>query len=118
MFSRIDVLRGTHTEAKTTPTLAKSRYVVSQRFHFSGSVNQALAERRFCCPVESIAVSCSPVEHEFTCPYCGEEISMVLDLSVDRQTYIEDCEVCCKPIEVSFTVEDDEVTSFSAKTLG
>ena len=118
MFSRIDVLRGTHTEAKTTPTLAKSRYVVLQRFHFSGSVNQALAERRFCCPVESIAVSCSPVEHEFTCPYCGEEISMVLDLSVDRQTYIEDCEVCCKPIEVSFTVEDDEVTSFSAKTLG
>jgi hypothetical protein len=92
--------------------------VVLQRFHFSGSVNQALAERRFCCPVESIAVSCSPVEHEFTCPYCGEEISMVLDLSVGRQTYIEDCEVCCKPIEVSFTVEDDELASFSAKTLG
>jgi len=37
------------------------------------------------------------MEHEFTCPYCGEEISMVLDLSVGRQTYIEDCEVCCKP---------------------
>jgi|HubBroStandDraft_5_1064220.scaffolds.fasta_scaffold12873_2 hypothetical protein len=77
-----------------------------------------LAEWRFCCPVGSIAVSCSPVEHEFTCPYCGEEISMVLDLSVGRQTYIEDCEVCCKPIEVSFTVEDDELASFSAKTLG
>jgi transcription elongation factor Elf1 len=92
--------------------------VVLQRFHFSGSVKKALAEYRFCCPVESIAVSCSPVEHEFTCPYCGEEISMVLDLSVGRQTYIEDCEVCCKPIEVSFTVEDDELASFSAKTLG
>jgi Cysteine-rich CPXCG len=43
---------------------------------------------------------------------------MVFDLSVGRQTYIEDCEVCCKPIEVSFTVEDDELDSFSAKTLG
>jgi hypothetical protein len=43
---------------------------------------------------------------------------MVLDLSVGRQTYIEDCEVCCKPIEVSFTVEDDELASFSAQTLG
>jgi hypothetical protein len=43
---------------------------------------------------------------------------MVLDLSVGRQTYVEDCEVCCKPIEISFTVEDDELTSFSAKTIG
>jgi Cysteine-rich CPXCG len=43
---------------------------------------------------------------------------MVLDLSVGRQTYIEDCEVCCKPIEISFTVEDDELASFGAKTLG
>jgi len=65
-----------------------------------------------------IEVSSSPVEYEFSCPYCGEEISMVLDLSVGRQTYIEDCEVCCKPIEISFTVEDDELSDFYAKTLG
>jgi hypothetical protein len=45
------------------------------------------------------------MEYSFTCPYCGEEISMVLDVSVGRQTYIEDCEVCCKPIEISFTVK-------------
>jgi hypothetical protein len=43
---------------------------------------------------------------------------MVLDLSVGRQAYIEDCEVCCKPIEISFTVEDDEVARFDAKALG
>jgi transcription elongation factor Elf1 len=58
------------------------------------------------------------MEHEFNCPYCGEEISMLLDLSVGRQTYIEDCEVCCKPIEISFTVEDDDLATFHAKTLG
>jgi transcription elongation factor Elf1 len=58
------------------------------------------------------------MEHQFNCPYCGEEISMLLDLSVGRQTYIEDCEVCCKQIEISFTVEDDELASFHAKTLG
>lgn len=57
------------------------------------------------------------MEHSFNCPYCGEEISMVLDLSVRRQTYVEDCEVCCKPIEISYTAEDDELTSFDAKTL-
>jgi hypothetical protein len=43
---------------------------------------------------------------------------MVLDVSVGRQTYIEDCEVCCKPIEISFGVEDDELITFDAKTLG
>jgi hypothetical protein len=43
---------------------------------------------------------------------------MVLDLSINRQTYVEDCEVCCKPIEISFTVEDDELASFRANTLG
>jgi hypothetical protein len=43
---------------------------------------------------------------------------MVLDLSVGRQTYVEDCEVCCKPIEISFTVEDDELSGFGAKTIG
>jgi transcription elongation factor Elf1 len=58
------------------------------------------------------------MEHQFNCPYCGTEISMVLDLSVRRQTYVEDCEVCCKPIEISFSVEDDEIAGFQANTLG
>jgi hypothetical protein len=51
------------------------------------------------------------------CPYCGEQISMVVDLSVRRQIYIEDCEVCCKPIEITCTVEDDAIAVFRAKTL-
>jgi len=42
---------------------------------------------------------------------------MVLDLSVRRQTYVEDCEVCCNPIEVSYSVEDDSLSCFAAKVL-
>jgi hypothetical protein len=42
---------------------------------------------------------------------------MVLDLSVRRQTYVEDCEVCCNPIEVSYTVRDDALGDFNAKVL-
>lgn len=57
------------------------------------------------------------MEHSFNCPYCGEEISMVLDPSMRRQTYVEDCEVCCRPIEISYSVEDDELTGFDAKRL-
>jgi transcription elongation factor Elf1 len=58
------------------------------------------------------------MEHSFACPHCGEEISMVLDLSVRNQTYVEDCEVCCNPIEISYTVSDKELAEFSARTLG
>jgi len=42
---------------------------------------------------------------------------MVLDVSVKRQTYIEDCEVCCQPIEVRYSVKDDEVRQFEAQAI-
>ena len=42
---------------------------------------------------------------------------MVLDLSVRRQSYVEDCEVCCNPIEVSYCVQDDALARFDARTL-
>lgn len=42
---------------------------------------------------------------------------MIVDLSVPRQTYIEDCEVCCRAIEIDCTVEDDAIAVFRAKTL-
>ena len=32
------------------------------------------------------------------CPYCGERISIAIDAGADAQRYIEDCEVCCRPI--------------------
>ena len=57
------------------------------------------------------------MEEEYTliCPYCWSEITMLLDLSVRRQTYVEDCEVCCNPIEVRYTVEEGEVAMFHAE---
>ncbi|HUG36636.1 MAG TPA: CPXCG motif-containing cysteine-rich protein [Candidatus Limnocylindrales bacterium] len=54
------------------------------------------------------------MEHFFTCPHCGEDISMVLDDSVPSQTYVEDCEVCCQPIEIRYVIEDDTVVEFEA----
>ena len=33
------------------------------------------------------------------CPYCGELFEITVDTSVGRQDYIEDCEVCCRPIQ-------------------
>ena len=57
------------------------------------------------------------IEHFFTCPYCWQQISMVLDLSVAEQSYVEDCEVCCRPVQVSYNAEDFELNDFSANTL-
>lgn len=55
------------------------------------------------------------VEKFFKCPYCLEKISMILDISVnDFQTYIEDCEVCCNPIQISYNCENSKVRNFSA----
>ena len=38
------------------------------------------------------------------CPYCGENIEIIVDLSVDQQEYVEDCSVCCRPIAMSVAV--------------
>lgn len=57
------------------------------------------------------------VEHFFLCPYCNERISVVLDLSVPAQTYIEDCEVCCRPIEVRYATDGESAIDFGATSI-
>ena len=47
------------------------------------------------------------VEKFFTCPYCWELISMVLDVSIPEQRFVEDCEVCCHPIEVIYQSSEE-----------
>ncbi len=41
------------------------------------------------------------------CPYCGERITLLVDGSVGEQAYVEDCSVCCRPIEVYVSLGDD-----------
>ncbi|WP_372973160.1 CPXCG motif-containing cysteine-rich protein [Muriicola sp.] len=57
-------------------------------------------------------------EHFFQCPYCWKEISVLLDTSVGQQTYVEDCEVCCNPIEFTVICEAHELRQFDAQPLG
>ena len=56
-------------------------------------------------------------EQFFQCPYCWQNISILLDPSVAMQTFIEDCEVCCQPIEISVSFEDNEIRSFEANSI-
>ena len=43
--------------------------------------------------------------HRVPCPYCGETYEAIIDTTVDDQEYVEDCEICCRPIV--FTVRVD-----------
>lgn len=47
------------------------------------------------------------IEHEVYCPYCGENICVLVDASVPDQRYIEDCQVCCRPIIFDVKVQGD-----------
>lgn len=50
-------------------------------------------------------------ERKLQCPYCGEAIDILIDCSVPHQSYIEDCQVCCQPINFDVTVSyDGELT--------
>ena len=40
------------------------------------------------------------------CPYCWESYETQVDLSAGSFTYVEDCQVCCQPIELSCVVEE------------
>jgi hypothetical protein len=43
---------------------------------------------------------------ELQCPWCGEVYGSAIDLTDHSRVYIEDCEVCCRPIEVTLEVSD------------
>jgi hypothetical protein len=50
------------------------------------------------------------MEVELSCPYCGELLTFLVDESGGRtQSYVEDCQVCCAPIQVRAHVDPDNV---------
>jgi len=51
------------------------------------------------------------------CPYCGEDISMLVDPSIYSQQYIEDCEVCCNPIQITYYAAEGEIEQFNAESI-
>lgn len=44
-------------------------------------------------------------EEEIHCPYCGERVAVLIDCSEEEQEYIEDCQVCCRPIRFQVSVD-------------
>jgi len=50
-------------------------------------------------------------ERRLHCPFCGEAISIVVDISAGSQSYIEDCQVCCQPMQIRVEVDAGELQS-------
>ncbi len=46
------------------------------------------------------------VSVEIQCPYCWERILLAVDPSVPEQEYVEDCLVCCRPIEIRARIDE------------
>ena len=55
-------------------------------------------------------------EQQIGCPYCGETIVVLIDCSVPRQRYIEDCQVCCQPINFDVSVDPEGSPSIVVTT--
>lgn len=53
---------------------------------------------------------------EIQCPYCGESIEILDDVddSGGEQQYIEDCQVCCSPINIAVSFDEDGLPLVSA----
>lgn len=41
------------------------------------------------------------------CPACGEPLQLAIDTSAGAQAYVEDCQVCCRPLLVRVSMDDD-----------
>jgi len=49
------------------------------------------------------------------CPNCGEQIELLIDCSVEHQEYIEDCQVCCRPITIVASVGEDGLATVTVR---
>jgi hypothetical protein len=54
-------------------------------------------------------------EQSISCPYCGETISVLIEDSLPEQQYIEDCQVCCRPIVIDVAVGADGAPTVGAR---
>ena len=92
----------------------KSRSAKDRQRHAAGSNAARAIDARYGLepvfepgaePLKSLDSSCTlqPVQ----CPYCGEPFETLLDLSAGSARYVEDCPVCCRPIELQLATEDD-----------
>src|SRR5690349_15123323 len=63
----------------------------------------------------SIGLKVEPmqVSESIQCPFCGQAFEVLVDTSVASQRFTTDCEICCRPIEITVECEPGEVLTLS-----
>ena len=51
------------------------------------------------------------------CPYCAEANEILIDPSIPEQEYIEDCQVCCRPMTLKVSVGGDSTGGVAITAL-
>ena len=57
------------------------------------------------------------LEEYFDCPHCWQNQLKMVDPSIENQNFIEDCEVCCNPINFYIRIENNEVVFFNSEKI-
>lgn len=55
------------------------------------------------------------VEAEINCPFCGELLTTQVDTSQGSYSTVEDCQVCCRPMEIIVECEPGEILSIQVE---
>ena len=58
------------------------------------------------------------IEQYFDCPHCWQNQLKLIDPSINSQIFIEDCEVCCNPLEFTIYISHNVVESFTVDIIG
>lgn len=63
-------------------------------------------------PPKDDTVELEPIDEwvSVSCPFCGENIDVHVTSDEEGQTLTEDCEVCCRPVSMTITIEEGEVS--------
>jgi hypothetical protein len=54
-------------------------------------------------------------EQSIQCPFCGQSFEIEVDTSVASQRFVTDCEICCRPMEVSVECAPGEILSLDVR---
>jgi hypothetical protein len=55
------------------------------------------------------------VSENIQCPFCGQRFEIVVDTSMGSNRFTTDCEVCCRPMEVTAECEPGEILSLDVQ---
>ena len=57
------------------------------------------------------------IEQYFDCPHCWENQLKLIDTSITNQSFIEECETCCNPLEFHIDVRNNVIESFDVNSI-